>query len=303
MSGHYLDPKNDYAFRRIFGDEKRESLLRHFLNDVLKLKGSHAIKSLKVSDPNQIPQIKGLKHTIVDVRCKDQENREFIIEMQVAGKEEFPQRILHYVAKAIVDQLESGQNYNDLRRVTLLSIVNFPLLKSKKYFANHLVLDEEDGEHLVQDVAFSFLDLTKFHKKLDALQTPTEKWAYFFKHAHQTPIRDIPKPLRDPDIDQAFGVLERMGLSKTEKRLYDSAERARRDRVSEIRKSFNDGKKEGVAEGKKEGEKIGIAKGEKMGIAKERMETAQRLLAMGLDVQQIAQGSGLTVEEIEKLKS
>ena len=141
MLGCYLDPKNDYAFRRIFGDAKREHVLRQFLNSMLRLAGERQIEQLHIADPHQLPKIKGWKENILDIRCQDQCQRHFLVEMQVWDQHDFQHRAVYAAAKAYTDQLQAGQNYQHLRKVTLLSILGFPFLETPNYLSNHLILD------------------------------------------------------------------------------------------------------------------------------------------------------------------
>ncbi len=77
----FLDPKNDFAFRRIFGTEKNKDILVHFLNDILGLTGEAEIKDVKFLSPIQNPEIAAKKESIVDVLCRDSTGVQFICEM------------------------------------------------------------------------------------------------------------------------------------------------------------------------------------------------------------------------------
>ena len=66
----FADPKNDIAFKRIFGDEKHTEVLISFLNSVLDFKGNKQIKKVTLANPYQIPKIKDLKNTILDIKAK-----------------------------------------------------------------------------------------------------------------------------------------------------------------------------------------------------------------------------------------
>ena len=80
MPSRYLDPKIDLAFERVFGEHK--NLLKSFLNALLPLADDGQIQSLDYLTPEQVPEIPGLlKHSIVDVKCKDTQGRTFIVEM------------------------------------------------------------------------------------------------------------------------------------------------------------------------------------------------------------------------------
>ena len=118
----YLDPKNDLVFKRVFGEHPE--VLRAFLNEVLPLKEGEKIESLEYLSPEQIPEIPVLKHTIVDVRCKDQQGRQFIVEMQMEWTLNFKQRVYFNACKAYVRQLGRGEKYELLQPVFGLSLVN-----------------------------------------------------------------------------------------------------------------------------------------------------------------------------------
>jgi len=80
----FLDPKNDVAFRRIFGTEKNKDILIHFLNDILSFTGKNAIQDIEFLSTIQDPEIAAKKQSIVDVLCRDSTGVQWIIEMQVA---------------------------------------------------------------------------------------------------------------------------------------------------------------------------------------------------------------------------
>ncbi len=77
----FLDPKNDIAFRRIFGTEKNKDILIHFLNDILSFTGKNAIQDIEFLSTIQDPEIAAKKQSIVDVLCKDSTGVQWIIEM------------------------------------------------------------------------------------------------------------------------------------------------------------------------------------------------------------------------------
>ena len=285
MLGCYLDPKNDYAFRRIFGDEKREHVLRHFLNSVLQLQDDRRIQQLRIADRHQVPKMESNKETVLDVNCTDQKGREFIVEMQVGNRGDFEHRALYYVAKSFVRQLKKGEGYNKLRKVTLLSILDFHFLDSPDYLSTHLILDKKTYEHKLKDFEFAFLELPKFKKQEHELETVEEKWAYFFRHAHKTPLNRIPDVLHEPDIEEAFEILEEIGRSELETRLYDKAEMDRMDRNAQMKTKYEEGLKEG----------------EEKGLQRGKQQIARTMRAAGMDTQTAAQMTGLTVQEVEAL--
>ena len=67
----FADPKTDFAFHRIFGSERHKVALLGFLNDILSLDGEHRIVDVTFLDPVQRPKVEELKHSVVDVKCRD----------------------------------------------------------------------------------------------------------------------------------------------------------------------------------------------------------------------------------------
>ncbi|MEM7496248.1 MAG: hypothetical protein AAF471_09155, partial [Myxococcota bacterium] len=137
---------------------------------------------------------------------------------------------------------------------------------------------------------------------------------YFFKHARETPVGRIPATLRAvPEIEEAFAVLEEIGLDRHELELYRKADMARRDRASQLETSYDKGHKKGLAEGKekgmRQGREEGLAEGEKKGREEGREEgleeglelAAARMLKQGLDPKTVAEITDLPLERIESL--
>ena len=47
----FLDPKNDVAFRKIFGSEKNKDILIHFINDIMGYKADEQIQEVTFLSP------------------------------------------------------------------------------------------------------------------------------------------------------------------------------------------------------------------------------------------------------------
>src|SRR5580658_575745 len=100
----FLSPKNDVAFKKIFGTEKNKDILIHFLNDMIRFNGKAHIKDVTILKTVQDPEIKAQKTSIVDILCKDENDEQYIVEMQVAKEKGFTKRAQLYAAKAYASQ-------------------------------------------------------------------------------------------------------------------------------------------------------------------------------------------------------
>lgn len=288
MLEKFLNPKNDLAFKRIFGTEKNKDILIHFLNDIFG-RTVNPIEDVSFLKGAQEPEIVAQRASTVDLLCQDTEKNRFIVEMQVDGEPGFEKRAQYYAAKTYIEQREKGIEYADLKSITFLAITDFVLFPNNKerYLTHHVTLDKETYEQALKDFSFSFLELPKFKKKKDQLKTLTEKWAYFFKQATSTSKEDLPLIVgSDAIIQRAFNELDRFAWTPEELRTYESIDMKRSSEKAILK---------GV---KLEGEIVGKAKGK----AEEKIAIAKNLLLLKLSLQDIITATGLSESELKKLR-
>jgi len=132
MIGKYLNPKNDFAFKRIFGQEKNKDILITLLNEVLKNQVHREIVEVTFLSPIQDPEALAKKESVVDVFVKDKDGCKYIIEMQVANSEGFEARAQYYASKAFISQMKEGDRYEDLKEVIFLAFTSFDIFPKKK---------------------------------------------------------------------------------------------------------------------------------------------------------------------------
>jgi predicted transposase/invertase (TIGR01784 family) len=272
----YLDPTNDIAFKKIFGNENKKEILISFLNNILELQGNKLITDITILNPYQVPKIAELKETILDVRCKDKRGISYIVEMQIAKPSAFDKRILYYTSKAYVSQIEIGDDYPILNQVIFLGILYFEMFEGKHYVSNHLILDEKTFENRLKDFRFCFVELPKFNKTEDELETIEDKWIFFLKNAKN--LKVIPQKLQEKEIKEAFEVLNRFNWTKEELEIYDTIAVYRQDERGRIEQARIEGRFE------------------------EKKEIAKNLLLANVDIEIIIKTTGLSKKEIENLK-
>ncbi|BFD47305.1 MAG: Rpn family recombination-promoting nuclease/putative transposase [Wolbachia endosymbiont of Sergentomyia squamirostris] len=278
----FLDPKNNYAFRRIFGTEKNKDILIHFLNDILGRTGEAKIEEVTFLSPILDPEIAAKKESIVDVLCRDSTGIRFICEMQVARTSGFEKRAQFYASKAYSSQAGVGDQYQNLKEVIFIAITDFILFPNKSaYKSDHVILDKKTFEHDLKDFSFTFIELPKFPKtKEDQLENIVEKWCYFFKYASETSEKDLRKIVgSDVIIGKAYDELVGYNWTEEEQAMYEWTKKNEDDNVSCLKQSRMEGKIEG------------------------KIEVAKNLLKAGISVDLIAESTGLPIDEIEKLRS
>jgi len=124
---NFLDVKTDFAFKKVFGSDESKDILISFLNAVDLFDGRQRIVSLTIVDPYNIPMLKGMKDTFVDVKAVLDDGSHVIIEMQVLNTEGLEKRVLYNAAKKYASQLKKGDEYSLLNPVIALTITDFVL--------------------------------------------------------------------------------------------------------------------------------------------------------------------------------
>ena len=303
--GKFLDPKNDVAFKQIFGQEKNKDILIPFLNEMLTLKGSKTIQDIQFLKPNLDPDAAAKKQSVVDVLCQDHEGPQYIVEMQVAKTKGFEKRAQYYAAKTYSKQLFQGDEYTQLKEVIFLAITDFIMFKDKtSYKSDHVILDQETHEKDLKDLAFTFVELPKFNKTLNELSTVTDRWLYFFKYAERTTEQDAEQVVGGhEEIGRAYEVLNRFSWTDDQIFIYEQEEKSERDLKAMIAAGIDEGEARGRAEGRAEGLAKGLVKGrvegEIAGKTKAKIEIARKMIQSGMSIEAVVEITGLTRSEIE----
>ena len=290
MITKFLDPKNDFAFRQVFGKEKNKDILIHFLNDVLDHTHIGQVVAVHFLERVRDPEIAANKQSIVDVRCRDQAGSEYIIEMQVAKFPGFEKRAQYYAAKAYSRQLLPGEEYDQLQEVIFIAITDYVVFPEKAGVkSDHLILDKKTQAHDLKDLYFTFIELPKFKKSIPELSSGLDYWCYYFKHAPATPPADYERLIKhSPIIQRAYEALDQYYWSEAELNTYESWLKS--ERASKIieRQKLQDAEAKGMEKGREE-EKLEIAK--------------QMLFQLGLDLATVQKATGLSREELNKLQA
>jgi len=280
----FADPKNDLAFKKIFGDKNHKNILISFLNSVLDFKENRVIVDVELTNPYQVPKIPELKETILDIKATNKSGENFIVEMQKKDIGDFTKRSLYYTSKAYVAQLPKGQDYTRLKKVYFIGILNFTIFESKDYISRHLIINQETNTQDLEDFEFSFIELPKFNKQLNELETILDKWIYFLKNAADLEI--VPNEYeKNKEFQDAFEIVKQTSWDIKELEIYEYIALKEFDELNAL----------------KTAEKKGIVKGIEQGAMQEKFEIAKNLLDI-LDVEIIAQKTGLSIEQIKNMK-
>ena len=282
----FLDVKTDFAFKKVFGSEGSKDILVSFLNSLVFFSEGEIIVDLTIVDPYQIPLIKGMKDTYVDVKAKLSSGTTVIIEMQILNVQGMEQRILYNAAKAYSTQLVQGERYHMLNPVIALTLTDFVMFPEMAEYKSTFRLTEKN--YLVEyngDIELIFIELPKFSKTEAELSDITDKWIYFIKNAGS--LAYIPETLSIlPELSHAFSIANEAGLSLEEQ----EAQWKRKDFIMLQKGSIE------LAE------KKGIEKGIEQGKIEGKIEIAIEMIKDGESNDKIRKYSGLTDDDINGLR-
>ncbi len=287
--GKYINPFTDWGFKRLFGQEFSKDLLISFLNDLLV--GELQVKNVVFKDKEELPSTKDQRGIIYDVYCETDKGERFILEMQNRWQPNFLDRSICYACRSVLEQVDKGKKerenaYRFLPIYTVCFMNYMPDHEELSKFRTDIVLaDKESGEIASNKLRFIYLVLPLFKKNVDECVTDFDKWIYVLKHMEE--------------------YADSHRLTRKEWEAYENSLWIARDNMACMAAAENAAKEKGMAEGRAEGRAEGMAEGMAKGMAEGKtkaiIETAKRLLNMGLDMEQVAQGTGLSIEEVRKL--
>ena len=287
---HFLDPKNDLTFKRVFGEHKH--LCMSLINSMLPLE--NPIVSIEYQTGELIPELTDiLRYTIVDVRCTDSEGRQFLVEMQLYWSESFKSRVLLNASKAYVMQFDNAEDFKLLHPVYALNFINESFEKSPEmkdeYLHHYKIVNIKDTEKQIKGLEFLFVELPKFKPQNRAEQKLHELWLRFLTEINENTTEVPQELLENKLICEAVGYVERAAYTKEQLAAYDK----RKIGIMTERSVMTD-----VLE---KGEAIGLEKGEAIGETKTLERVVIEADRNGFSVEQIQLLTKLTPEQINQI--
>ncbi|EDT70525.1 conserved hypothetical protein [Clostridium perfringens D str. JGS1721] len=277
-----LNPQIDFVFKKIFGTEKNKPILINFLNAVIK--PTTPIKDVEIKNNDIDKDFIEDKFSRLDVKATTSNKEHINIEIQVKNEYNMIQRTLYYWSKMYSEQIQNRDNYSKLERTVCINILNFKYLKNDKYHNAYRLKEITSNEELTDLQEIHFIELPKFNEignkeyvenveKMDAL----EKWLEFLVEPESNTVRQL--ELSNEEIKLAKSELYRLSMDSKEREQYNMREKAIYDRISALENSRENGIKEGI-------EKV-----------------VKESLSQGLEISLISKITGLSEEEILKIKN
>jgi len=273
----FADPRTDFAFKKIFGNEQAKEVLISFLNAVLGLDKTHTIVDVVILNPYQAPKTKFMQKSYVDVKCVDVRGVSYIVEMQVAYVAGFEKRVIYNASKTYSNQMLVGEAYPKLNQVISINILDFILFDDfKHYLSCHQIKEQITGNCYLDEIRYYFIELPKFAKTEEELETVVEKWVYFIKHTGH--LDHVPAKLDAPAFRKAFELANRANMTPMELENYEGSIMAMLDERGRIDGAFEKGEEN------------------------KARDIARSMRRKNMESTLIAELTGLAIAEIEKLE-
>jgi predicted transposase/invertase (TIGR01784 family) len=250
-------------------------------------------------NPGILPETAVQKFIILDIRATDGTGHLYDIEMQVRKYDDYNQRTLYYLSRMYTEQLEKGDQYGLLKPVIGIHFLDYMLFpQHPDYYFRFELRDCRYPElTLTDDLALYLFEMPKAGrlKEKANLDGGMAEWLHFFNHAHIQGDKTMRTQYSNPNIIKAFDILEKLSADEKTRMLAEQRERALKDEASML------------GSARRQGEKTGLEKGEKIGLEKgarnNAIETAARLLKMGvLSAEQIADATGLSTDQVKAMQ-
>lgn len=272
-------PKNDVIFKILFADPKHPKLLIALLNGVLKPKDP--IVAVSIQSPELKKEYLMQRGVRLDILATDEKGEIINIEMQKKDEHNMRERAVFHCSRLFAGQAEVSDKYEDLKKTTVISVLNFNLFDNDSYWNKFFLMNPETKERLTDLVEIHFLEIPKARKK--GVKDPLEFWLKFIDNPEADEIKHsylwdevfkeatecYKKVIADPETQELIRIREKAEMDYNS-RMYAETEKARKE--------------------------------EREKAKKEKFEMARRMLAMGLSLEQVAQISGLSAKEIENLR-
>ncbi len=306
MEPRYVNPFTDFGFKKLFGEEPNKELLLDFLNELLSDREGRIVEINYLQNEHLDGSATDRK-AVFDLYCQNERGEKFIVELQKAKQRFFKDRTLYYTTFPIREQAKvSDWNY-ELKSIYMIAILDFTFDDSvhrpDKYRHDIQLIDKETHDVFYDKLTFIYLEMPKFTKSINELETRFDKWLYAIRNLSK--LEEMPTSLQERIFSRLFEAAEVAKFDPVQRLDYNASLKYYRDlknsfdtaRYEGREIGFEEGRAEGRAEGREEGREEGLEKGRKS-AQKEAVLSGHKL---GLAVEVLAKVNHLTVAEVRAI--
>ena len=307
----YVNPYTDFGFKLLFGTAMNKELLISFLNALLFKE--ETVKDVTYLNAEHLDTQEYDRRAVFDVYCENEKGEKFLVEMQRGEQQFFKDRSVYYATFPIREQSQRGKWDYELKAVYIIGILNFTFNDTDEDYFHHEVKLVDLYTHKVfyDKLTFIYLEMPKFNKKEDELESMFDKWLFVLRNLSS--LFERPRALQNRVFDRLFEAAEIAKFNPKELGEYWESLKNFRDWYSvmstQLKKGREEGLKEGLEKGLQEGLEKGLQKGLEKGIQEgleqgrreECFKNAKKMNQSGIATAVIAQVTGLSKAAIASL--
>ena len=203
---HAIDPKVDCVFKALLGAETNSALLIHFLNAILETDLSAPITAVEILNPYNEREFINDKLSIVDVKARDTHGHLYQVEIQLLTHRDLLARMIYAWADFYSGQLQSGNNYSQLKPTYSIWLLNENVLRNIPEYAHNLRLRDAQGRCFLDHGGIWLLELNKF--QIERIENEQQRWLKFFKEGEQLDTEQLPSWMHTNEMEQAMNTLK-----------------------------------------------------------------------------------------------
>jgi predicted transposase/invertase (TIGR01784 family) len=279
-----INPRVDFAFKKLFGSEENKDLLISLINAIVS--EQEQVVEVELKNPYNLADYRAGKMSILDIKAKAENGRWFNVEMQISEDYNFDKRAIYYWAKLVTEQLSEGMMFKELKKTISINILDFNFIPDTAEVHNcYKIINTATGkdDKLHDNFELHYIELKKFKKTYHQINSALDRWSTFLTKADKLDKEHVPKELAsDKNIVKAIEAVDRM-FNEEERLVYETRMQSLADVESKIASA----------------EEKGLEKGIEEGINKASKTIALNLLSKGIDIGTIAEVTGLTESVIE----
>ena len=271
----YINPFTDYGFKKLFGEEPNKDLLLDFLNELLKEEQGQ-ITDLTYLKTEHLGPSDIDRKAIFDLYCENEKGEKFIVELQKSKQNFFRDRTVYYSTFPIREQAKSADWNYELKAVYTIAILDFVFDSDKsepdKFRYDVKLTDIETKKVFYDKLTFIYLEMPKFNKTVDELESRFDKWLFVLKNLNR--LDRVPEKFKEQIFEKLFETAEIAKFTPNQVRSYENSLKYYRD----LKNSLDTASDERA------------------------IDIAKKLIRNGVDLDTIVNSTGLTLQQIEKLK-
>jgi predicted transposase/invertase (TIGR01784 family) len=283
----YINPLTDFGFKLLFSEEKNKELLIDFLNEIIEEEG--CITDIEYQPTFQLGDTVQSRKAVFDIFCKNEKGEYFIVEMQKAKQPYFVDRSLFYSTFPVQKQAPQGVWNFQLKAVYTVALLDFVLFEGaedENYCIEHIYLMRDRTKtRYSKKLNFIFVELPKFKKPVEALETNVDRWLFCLKNLSGLNTR--PTEVQGRIFEKLFKAAEIKKLTEADMEAYNKS-------ILE----YHD-----VRDAVDYAQEVYFKKGIEKGINQKSFEIAQKCFQKKMSLEEIAELTGLSAEQLKELRT